>query len=95
MTWALSANDKRQGCNSRSSLASWIVSYDDHEFIANLYKDNPTKRYSFNHSAFSARQGKEILVFSPLLKQPNILEYLPTGFKTKRSGTKREIIYRP
>ncbi|MFA6060042.1 MAG: DNA adenine methylase [Taibaiella sp.] len=73
----------------------WIVSYDDHEFIANLYKGNPTKRYSFNHSAFSARQGKEILVFSPRLKQPDISEYLPTGFKTKRSGIKREIVYHP
>lgn len=42
----------------------WIVSYDNVEEIKSLYVDLPRKEYSFNHSAFSSREGKEILFFS-------------------------------
>lgn len=47
---------------------NWIVSYDNTSDIENIiYKWVPKKRtikYSFNHSAYKAREGKEILFFS-------------------------------
>lgn len=71
----------------------WIVSYDDHHFIENLYKELPTKRYSFNHSAYRAKAGKEILFFSENIIQPEIADYNPVRFKIKNVKLKREIVY--
>jgi len=72
----------------------WIVSYDDNVNIERLYSDLPTKKYSFNHSAFSARAGKEILFFSKNLIQPNIEDYNPVNFKIRRNKMKKDIIYK-
>lgn len=72
----------------------WIVSYDDHEFIENLYLNFPKKKYSFNHSAATARKGKEILIFSPCISQPKIENYDPTSFKIKYSKLTKTIIYK-
>lgn len=51
---------------------NWIVSYDNTSDIENIiYKWVPKKRmikYFFNHSAYKAREGKEILFFSKNLK---------------------------
>ena len=41
----------------------WMVSYDNHEFILNLYKDHPKLVYKLSQSA-SNRVGDEVLVFS-------------------------------
>jgi DNA adenine methylase len=71
----------------------WMVSYDDHDFIRNLYPDYPMKHYSFNHSAFSSREGKEVLIFSPGLVQPLIDDYNPIGFHVRRSGLRKCIVY--
>ncbi|MCK4729828.1 MAG: DNA adenine methylase [Candidatus Aenigmarchaeota archaeon] len=52
----------------------WIVSYDNTPEIENIYKWVPIKRkkkYSFNHSAYRARKGKEILFFSKKLIHGN------------------------
>lgn len=72
----------------------WIVSYDDHMFIDGLYSNFPKKRYSFNHSAASAREGREILIFSERLNQPEIEDYIPTNFHILKSGLRTSIIYR-
>ncbi|GGA84535.1 DNA methyltransferase [Flavobacterium palustre] len=74
--------------------STWIVSYDDHEFIEKLYKDFNMKRYSFNHSAFESREGKELLFFSDNLVMPLEENFIPTGFKLKKSKGKKEIIYK-
>ncbi|NCF75438.1 MAG: DNA adenine methylase [Xanthomonadaceae bacterium] len=53
---------------------NWIVSYDDTDNIKNIYKwvlKNRTKKYSFNHSAYKAREGKEILFFSKKMLIPS------------------------
>ncbi len=71
----------------------WIVSYDEHEFIELLYNEFDSKKYSFNHSAFSARAGKEILFFSPNLLQPQIEDYNPIKFKIRRNNLNKSIIY--
>ncbi len=52
---------------------NWIVSYDNTPEIENIYKwvsKKLTKKYSFNHSAYKAREGKEILFFSKSLITP-------------------------
>jgi DNA adenine methylase len=74
--------------------SKWIVSYDDHEFIEKLYEGNNKKKYSFNHSAFESREGKELLFFSDNLILPNIDNFIPTSFKIKKSKGKKEIIYK-
>lgn len=73
----------------------WIVSYDNVPEIKNLYEEFEKKEYSFKHTAYVIREGKEILFFSPTLKQPELEEWHPTGFKIKRykSGVKK-IIYK-
>ncbi len=59
----------------------WIVSYDNHDFILNLYAEKNKAVYKLSQSA-SNRIGDEILIFSEkldfynsinLLKSPNIL----------------------
>lgn len=55
---------------------NWIVSYDNTPEIKKLYRWVPrklTKKYSFNHSAYKAKEGKEILFFSKNLLVPNTI----------------------
>ncbi|MCK9331041.1 MAG: DNA adenine methylase [Candidatus Cloacimonetes bacterium] len=46
----------------------WIVSYDDVPEIKEMYKGFEIKEYSFFHTAYKARRGNEVLVFSDNLK---------------------------
>jgi DNA adenine methylase len=47
----------------KSSL-KWIMTYDDVSYIQDLYDRFRKSKFTINHSAFKARQGKEILIFS-------------------------------
>ncbi|MDI9347091.1 MAG: hypothetical protein QM538_01120 [Methylacidiphilales bacterium] len=47
----------------KSSL-KWVMTYDDVVYIQNLYDKFKKNKFTINHSAFEARQGKEILIFS-------------------------------
>ncbi len=47
----------------KSSL-KWVMTYDDVSYIQNLYDKFKKNKFMINHSAFEARQGKEILIFS-------------------------------
>jgi DNA adenine methylase len=67
----------------------WIVSYDNVPEIRNLYSDCIKKEFSFNHSAYKSRVGKEILFFSDNLSQPKEKNWNPLNFKLK----KKEIVY--
>ena len=52
----------------------WIVSYDDTPEIEHIYKAVPEdrkKKYTLNHAAYQAKQGKEILFFSKNLCLPS------------------------
>ncbi len=52
---------------------NWIVSYDNTPQIESIYKwvsKKRIKKYTFNHSAYRAREGKEILFFSKNLLTP-------------------------
>ncbi len=73
----------------------WIVSYDNVPEIQELYSGCKKKEYSFKHTAYEARTGKEILFFSSDLKQPIIDNWDPLKFKLKKyqDGRKR-VVYR-
>jgi DNA adenine methylase len=53
----------------------WLVSYDNHDFILNLYDKNEKLTYKLSHST-SNRIGDEVLVFSDRLKFKNSLSEL-------------------
>lgn len=46
------------------SSLKWVMTYDDVSYIHNLYEKFNKNKFTINHSAFEARQGKEILIFS-------------------------------
>lgn len=71
---------------------NWIVSYDNHPVISQIYEGLPFKEYSFTHSAFESREGKEILFFSPGLDLPDLEDKNPIYFR-KRKKT-QEIVYK-
>ncbi len=71
----------------------WIVSYDNVPEIQKLYSDCSKKEYSFIHTAYKSRIGKEVLFFSANLHQPEIEDWNPLSFKLKRSKTTHSIIY--
>lgn len=50
----------------------WIVSYDNVPEIKKMYLDIKKKEYSFFHTAYEIREGKEILFFSEDLIIPRI-----------------------
>jgi DNA adenine methylase len=71
----------------------WIVSYDNVPEIKALYSDCLKKEYSFNHTAYKIRNGKEILFFSQTLKQPQIDNWDPLKFKVSK-GKSKKILYK-
>ena len=47
----------------KSSLM-WVMTYDDVPYIQSLYDKFKKNKFTINHSAFKAKQGNEILIFS-------------------------------
>lgn len=70
----------------------WIVSYDNVPEIKELYSECQKKEFSFNHTAYKSRIGKEIMFFSETLKTPNFENWNPLGYKF--DSKKKEIVYR-
>lgn len=71
----------------------WIVSYDNVPEIQRLYSECPKKEFSFKHTAYQIREGKEILFFSENIEQPKIEDWNPLKFKLKRGKTTTTIVY--
>lgn len=71
----------------------WIVSYDNVPEIQNLYSECVKKEFSFKHTAYEIRDGKEILFLSNNIKQPEIENWNPLNFKLKRKKTTANIVY--
>ncbi len=69
----------------------WIVSYDNVPEINKLYSDCTKKEFSFKHTAYESRVGKEILFFSSNIFQPKIKNYNPIKFKKDKKST--DILY--
>ena len=55
----------------KSSL-KWVMTYDDVSYIQNLYDKFRKIKFVINHSAFKAKQGKEILIFSDNIEKVSI-----------------------
>jgi DNA adenine methylase len=52
----------------------WIVSYDNTPEIKKLYSYSKKKEYSFFHTAYEIREGKEVLFSSSDLVMPRIAQ---------------------
>ena len=74
--------------------AKWVVSYDNVKEVLNLYKDFPNKKFSFKHTAYVAREGKEILFLSGNIKQPKVKDWSPLEFKFIKTNKFNRIIYK-
>lgn len=72
----------------------WIVSYDNVPEIQKLYAEYPKKEFSFKHTAYEIREGKEIMFFSENIEQPEIEEWNPLRFKLIRGKTTANIVYK-
>ncbi len=72
----------------------WIVSYDNVPEIKKLYSDCEKKEFSFKHTVYEIRDGKEIMFFSNNIEQPKIKDWNPLKFKLIKRKTSTEIIYR-
>lgn len=59
----------------------WVVSYDNVPEIQDLYSECAKKEFSFKHTAYQSREGKEILFFSDNIVQPEIENWNPINFK--------------
>lgn len=69
----------------------WIVSYDNVPKIRELYSNCHKKEFSFKHTAYESRVGKEILFFSENIRRPRIKNYNPVKFEKEK--TTANIIY--
>lgn len=72
----------------------WIVSYDNVPEIQALYSSCFKKEFSFKHTAYKIRDGKEILFLSNNIRQPEIEDWNPLNFKLRKRKTTTEIIYK-
>jgi DNA adenine methylase len=50
----------------------WLVSYDDVPAVRRLYRRYRSRRVQLLHTARSARQGEEVIYFSPVLAIPSL-----------------------
>ncbi len=72
----------------------WIVSYDNVPEIQSLYSDCFKKEFSFKHSVYEIREGKEVLFLSDNISQPEIEDWNPLKFKLSKSKTSSNIVYK-
>jgi DNA adenine methylase len=67
----------------------WVVSYDNHRTIAELYRKRRQFRYSIQYSAIRAYEGSESFIFSDSLKIPptSSLTYIDSALaRVRRSA---------
>lgn len=72
---------------------SWVVSYDNTPEINGLYADFFSKQFEFKHTAFEAREGKEVMFFSEYLALPDLNDWDPIRFKLQRQVNENQVIY--
>lgn len=66
---------ERLSMKIRKLKKPWVLSYDNHEFIVNLYSNYERRAYRLQHST-SNRIGNEVVVFSPVLSFKKSIEKL-------------------
>ncbi|HGN1756361.1 TPA: DNA adenine methylase [Proteus mirabilis] len=57
---------------NNTNFPYWIVSYDNHEEIKNIYNKFRIREYDLQYTAHKKRTGGEIMIFSDNIKIPNI-----------------------
>ncbi len=83
-------SEKIKGINN----IRWIVSYDNVPEIRELYSECQKKEFSFKHTAYTIREGYEILFFSESIRQPDIINYNPMRFKLDKDRNTVNIVYK-
>jgi DNA adenine methylase len=71
----------------------WVVSYDNTPEINALYADFDDKKFEFKHTAYKAREGKEVMFFSQHLQLPDYEEWDPLRFKLNVTGGDKVLVY--
>lgn len=71
-----------------------VISYDNVPEIQELYADCQKKEFSFKHTTYEIREGKEIMFFSDNIKKPEIENWNPLKFKLKKGKTTSSIVYK-
>jgi len=61
---------------SKLSFPYWLVSYDRHEFIMNLYKGHRSVEYDLSYSARTMRTGTEVMFFSNSMQVDGAVDLL-------------------
>lgn len=77
-----------------SNLSNWLVSYDNVPEINTLYSDVDKLEYSFKHTAYNTREGKEVLFFSQGLLNEEFIDRNPTKYKYAKRKTTSNIVYK-
>ena len=75
MNHYVSADHKKLSRHVGKLQKRWMVSYDDHDFILNLYPDNKKVRHSLARWA-SNQRGDEILIFADTVQFQNSVSFL-------------------
>jgi DNA adenine methylase len=89
-------NNHKNVSNKIKSIENikWIVSYDNVPEIQKLYAECPKKEFSFKHTAYEIREGKEIIFLSQNIQQPKIEDWNPLRFKLIRGKNTTNIVYK-
>ncbi len=89
-------NDHRNLSDKIKSIKKnkWIVSYDNTTEINKLYSEYLKKEFSFKHTVYETRVGKEVMFFSKNIKQPELRDWNPIKFKVKKINNYNEIVYK-
>lgn len=65
-------NDKNheevEGALNKITKQKWLLTYDNVDFISNLYKKYESRDYTLSYSALKAKTGNELMVFSNNIK---------------------------
>lgn len=81
-------NDHRDIFQAISTIdkAKWVVTYDKHSFIRELYKDYRMYTYNLNYSAATAGKGTEYIVFSRNCRVPRITSLELQRIRKQKKG---------
>lgn len=71
----------------------WVVSYDNTPEINQLYAAYSSKQFSFKHTAYESREGKEVMFFSKHLELPILDNWDPLRFKLQKKNDSKMLVY--
>ncbi len=60
---------------------NWIITYDIHDEIKNIYDEYDYKKYYLNYSITNPSKGQEYMFFSKNIDKGDIVEFLELALK--------------